>query len=297
MPCYMPKVLDRSKVKDPAVLARKGIIYRPCGRCIGCRLATARMWAIRMMHEAQCHEENCFITLTYDPESLPDDGSLVKAHLQQFIKNLRRKIEPKIIKFYACGEYGARLLRPHYHVCIFGYDPPDKELLHKANARIFKNRFKTDGSHDLFTSKIIEDVWQKGFITIGDLSLQSAGYVARYVTKKVLGKEERLKHYKRKIPEFALMSRKPGIGAEWFKKHKTDCFPKDFVTFKGVKYQPPRYYENLLRKESEEKYQAIKDRRFENMDSSFEYFKELMRKEKHKHHQTRLLKRNLENAK
>jgi hypothetical protein len=54
----------------------------PCGQCIGCRLEYSRQWAMRCHHEASLHIFNSFITLTYDPEHLPQDGSL--KHLKEF---------------------------------------------------------------------------------------------------------------------------------------------------------------------------------------------------------------------
>jgi len=67
----------------------------PCGQCIGCRLERSRQWAIRCVHEASMHENNCFITLTYAPEYLPPDGGLIKSDFQKFIKRLRKSIFKK----------------------------------------------------------------------------------------------------------------------------------------------------------------------------------------------------------
>jgi hypothetical protein len=40
-----------------------------------------------------------FITLTYDPDHLPSDGSLDVSHFQKFMKRLRKKISPLKIRF------------------------------------------------------------------------------------------------------------------------------------------------------------------------------------------------------
>ena len=99
----------------------------PCGQCIGCRLNYSRNWAIRCVHESSLHEHNCFITLTYNDENLPLNGSLDLKHFQDFMKRLRKKVSVPI-RYFHCGEYGSRLQRPHYHLLLFGLDFPDKKF-------------------------------------------------------------------------------------------------------------------------------------------------------------------------
>ena len=149
----------------------------PCGQCIGCRLEYSRQWAIRCMHEAQLHESNAFITLTYADEHLPQDRSLDKREFQLFIKRLRKSIQPQRLRYFHCGEYGAKLGRPHYHACLFGFDFPDKEL----------QRYSKTGEK-LYRSDLLDSAWQnKGWALIGEVTFQSAAYVARYITKKITG--------------------------------------------------------------------------------------------------------------
>ena len=150
----------------------------PCGQCIGCRLERSRQWAIRCVHEASLHTDNCFITLTYSPDCLPSDGSLNHDDFQKFFKRLRKHIAPKKIRYYMCGEYGedlqqpSKLGRPHFHACLFGLDFDDKQLY------IVRDDVK------LYTSATLEKIWGKGFVTIGDVTFESAAYVARYIAKK-----------------------------------------------------------------------------------------------------------------
>lgn len=92
----------------------------PCGQCIGCRLAHSRDWATRCMHEAHMHESSSFITLTYSPEHLPENGSLVRKHFTDFLKRLRKALGSVKIRYFGCGEYGSKLERPHYHAIIVG---------------------------------------------------------------------------------------------------------------------------------------------------------------------------------
>jgi hypothetical protein len=105
-------------------------IQLPCGQCIGCRLAHSRDWATRCVHEAHMHDHNCFITLTYSPENLPEGGTLVRKHFTDFMKRLRKAlaVDDISIRFFGCGEYGSKLERPHYHAIIFGYDFPHHSL-------------------------------------------------------------------------------------------------------------------------------------------------------------------------
>ena len=225
-----------------------------CGQCLGCRLDKSRMWAMRCVHEASLHDENCFITLTYETE--PAGGSLVKEHFQKFMKRLRKKIWPKKVRYYQCGEYGDELGRPHYHAILFGLDFEDKELIGE-----------NDGQR-LYTSEMLAKTWGHGFVTIGEVTFESCAYVARYVLKKVTGKNAD-DHYLRcdeygvaywLEPEYTTMSRKPGIGKDWYEKYKDDVFPSDEVPVpgSGVFKSVPRYYEEILKSEDVDSYEEIK---------------------------------------
>lgn len=275
MGCYHPMLgypsITRSLTgKRPVVFSpTRGFqdlpIKIPCGKCVGCRLEKARQWAIRCMHEASLHEKNCFVTLTYNNENLPEDGCVSKEHLQKFMKRLRKRFYDKRIRFYACGEYGSKLSRPHYHLCLFGMDFPDKEILYHGHLKYFKEKFKKDRTdHTLYRSKILEELWPFGFSTIGDLTFESAGYTARYVMKKING-ERSDEHYDGLVPEFALMSRGGkdgrGIGYEWIKKYKSDVYPKDFFTMNGKKLRAPKYYDSVLEGIDPRMYEKVKNER------------------------------------
>ncbi len=302
MGCYN-NYKARTKVKGE-------VVPIPCGKCIGCRLEKARQWAVRCVHEAQMYETNCFITLTYNEENLPEDRNVSKKDLQKFIKRLRKHLEPKHIcdtykevRYYACGEYGEKNSRPHYHLCLFNHDFSDKELLYQAKAKRYKNQFSTGNDHSLYTSKTLQKIWTHGFSTIGELTFESAGYVARYVTKKITGPMADT-HYKRDIletgsdkvtPEFALMSRMPGIGKPWLDKYFTDVYPKDFFTINGVKNKPPQYYDDILKKKDPNLHVKIKERRKLKAKEEENVIR-LKQKENHKHLTAKQLQRNLENG-
>ncbi len=264
-------------------------LYRPCGTCMGCRLDYSKDWAIRICHESQLQEDNDFITLTFNDENLPLDGSVHKRDLELFIKRLRATLYPKTIRYYACGEYGENLNRPHYHAIIFNHQFTHKTPLFLSGKRLGTRKGGHD--HSLYRSSELEHLWKNGFSTVADVTEQSSAYVARYVCKKIGGKLAK-EHYGNKNSEFALMSRNPGIGHDWYKKYKTDVFPKDFVTLNGKKYRVPRYYYSLLEKENFVEARMIKKRRREkSQEKPYENTMRQMQKEYHRTQVTKTLER------
>lgn len=208
------------------------------------------------MHEAREHDRNCFLTLTYSDEHLPQNHSLDIRAWQLFAKRLRKQAS---FRYYHVGEYGEQTLRPHYHAIIFGQDFSNSRKL-----------FKTSQGHQLFTSSLIEKLWPYGHHLIGDVTFDSCCYVARYVTKKITG-EAADAHYTRVDaetgevfnvkPEYATMSRRPGIGQGYFKKWKEDIYKDDSVVSSGREYPPPRYYDRLLEKENPREHERIQKER------------------------------------
>jgi hypothetical protein len=225
----------------------------PCGQCKGCRYDRSKSWAIRCVHEAQLHSQNCFITLTYRPEDLPEDQSLNKKHFQDFMKRLRKHFAHIKIRFYHCGEYGTQLGRPHYHAIIFGLDFEDKRL-----HQIDKNT-----GEKLYTSETLSKIWTFGFSSIGSVTFNSAAYVARYIVDKING-DLAEHHYSGRLPEYSTMSLKPGIAANWFEKYSTDVYPHDHIIHNGRELRPPKYYDTLYERIHAESYQKIKRTRIDN---------------------------------
>lgn len=247
MKCFNPQgVLNKDNIT----------VYRPCGVCCGCRLSYAAQWSVRCWCEAQCHEKSCFITLTYSNENLPEDGSVKKEELQLFIKRLRRLAEPEVIRFFGCGEYGEKGNRPHYHVCVFGFDFSDKTLLKGGRWKGCKKGFKKS-TDPLYRSDGLESLWKKGYSSIGELTEKSAGYVARYCMKKI-GGDKAKEHYGDRVPEFSLMSRMPGIGQKWFEEHINEVYPKDYISINGKRYKVPRYFDDLLKKMDEVRWRYVR---------------------------------------
>ncbi len=232
----------------------------PCGQCVGCRLERSRQWAIRCFHEASLYEDNSFVTLTYNDDNLPEPVTLVLRDFQLFMKKLRKKFGAGI-RYYACGEYGEKFGRPHYHVCLFNFEPPD--------LRIFKVRDDVR----LYSSDILDEIWGMGFTLTGSVTFQSAAYVARYILKKINGPDA-TQHYEtvdletgeifQQKPEFTTMSRRPGIGRKWYEKYKSDIYDHDFVVLKGKKMRPPRYYDLQFEITDPNDYNRIKRDRLNN---------------------------------
>lgn len=183
------------------------------------------------------HRDNCFLTLTYDDKHCPN--SLEYRDFQRFMYRLRSRLGPT--RFFACGEYGELTRRPHFHAILFG--------------RSFPGPIRV--GTQLYTSKVLEELWPFGFASFGHVTYQSAAYVGGYALKKVSGPAAE-SHYTGVdwrtgelvplTPEFARMSLKPGIGYTWFQKYWREVYvTRDAVVLQGGKHiPPPRYYDTLL---------------------------------------------------
>ncbi|UOF78314.1 replication associated protein [Microviridae sp.] len=212
----------------------------PCGQCLACRLEYARQWAVRCIHEAQMHEKNCFITLTYADEHLPP--KLQYDHFQDFMKRLRtyindhergnKTLEETQIGFFVTGEYGDKTKRPHWHAIIFNWSPADAVP-----------KYITNQNHQVFSSKTLDTLWGKGITEFGSVTLDSAGYCARYAAKK-------LSHGRDKTHDYEPISKKSSrqaIGKKFIQKHFESVFNLGFLVLEGEKLSIPRYYEKWLK--------------------------------------------------
>lgn len=200
----------------------------PCGKCVACKLERSRQWAMRLLHEASCHASSLFVTLTYDDAHLPPGETLVKRDLQLFFKRLRKACGP--CRYYAVGEYGSRTFRPHYHALLFGVD--------FADAVVFS---RDDRGVCLLRSPELESIWGLGFAPFGEVTFESAAYCARYcLTKEAHSFPDRL-------PEFSIMSRRPGIGSLWSFLYGQEVYRHDSCVVRGRASRPPRYYDDRHR--------------------------------------------------
>lgn len=240
-------------------------IFIPCGKCIGCRIQERKNWALRIELESEKYENNYFLTLTYNDDHLyiPETwtnkrtgeiiqndgtwtGTLIKKDLQQFIKSLRtyfkREFDHDGMKFYAVGEYGDKTKRPHYHIILMNCPKIDLQPIGNYN-RITKDAY--------FTNERITKIWGKGFIQIGQVTWDSISYTVGYCMKKLFGEIKEDYYAKRgQEPIFAQMSRRPGIGREYFNKNLWNIYEVDeIINSKGQSLKPPRYFDKLMEKE------------------------------------------------
>lgn len=243
----------------------------PCGKCISCRLEYARQWAIRCVHEAKMHPENCFITLTYAEENLKSD-KLVYQDFQTFVKNLRsqrfqglldlmfptlpqkeqRQLWRKLpkerqnelndsirISVFVTGEYGDRQKRPHWHALLFNYRPEDSTY-----------KYSNDRGDKIYSSETLGNLWPHGISELGDVTFESAGYCARYAAKK-------LAHGPDQSHDFNPISKKSckhAIGKSFLEKYWKEIFDNGFVIVNNTKSSIPRYYEKWLKRHQPEAY-------------------------------------------
>lgn len=274
MPCDKPLTAYFAAEVNPAT-GKRSLVFNSkashsgvplrvkCGQCSGCRLEVSRQWAMRCVHENQmCDGESAFVTLTYDSKFLPKYGSLDKRALSLFAKRLHNRLlrqRGEGIRWYGCGEYGEDNGRPHYHALIFKWSFPDRK---------FWTTTKT--GEKLYTSKMLEELWPFGHCPLGDVTFESAAYVARYVMKKITG-DLAAAHYERLdpasgelvqlTPEFTNMSRRPGIGATWIAKYGEQTMRFDSVVMRGKEMPPPRFYDSRLATIDAAKLERIKLKR------------------------------------
>lgn len=279
MACTHPRKVYFSKEVNPS--GKRSIVWDerhahpdlqpfkiPCKQCIDCRMSHTQTWATRMTLEASLYEDNSFLTLTYNQENLPPHSSLHLPHFQKFLKLLRKEKnkknsailsdKTKPLRYYHCGEYGEQGLRPHYHACVFNLDFGDKV------------HFKTSNGEKYYRSPTLERLWKHGHAMTGSVTFESAAYVARYITKKITGP---LAHTYYEFqdpetgeiislePEYATMSKKPGLGQPWFERFKSDVYPSDFIVVRGKKLSVPKYFDTLLERLSPDEFNEIRQNR------------------------------------
>lgn len=198
------------------------------------------------------HENNSFITLTYDEEHLPHRGQLQHKDFADFVKRARKK--HKFI-YYMAGEYGSLNGRPHFHAGLFGHDWNDKVLL------------KTTGSgNPIYTSATLSRLWPWGFASTAEVTFESMAYIARYCMSKITG-DMAEEHYKRYdyLGEYQLNQEynvfSNGLGKKWLEKYTSDVYTYDYVIINGVETRPPKYYDKLFEASNPERFEELKNER------------------------------------
>lgn len=274
----------------------------PCGKCIQCRIAYSRQWAIRCLEEAKYSKYSYFVTLTYDNEHLPfnslpvfDDetgeiigdythSTLRKEDLTTFFKDLRYAFwkyagEPRkdngkpdysecSFRYFACGEYGTdpkKTHRPHFHFLLFS--DLQLDLIEVGSRRNARNK----RTYKYYSNPILDSVWtdrngrQKGMVRIGECNFDTAAYVARYVVKKRKGKDANYYDDHNIIPEYVVMSRRPGIGYQFYKDNKDSIYTFDRVLVNHndnvLSVKPPKFYDKMFDLDNPDQMEFIKETR------------------------------------
>jgi len=244
MPCFAP--IRAWQLKGLTPKGARLFVFRPrsrdlivgqvrvgCGRCDGCRYDYCRDWATRcemeFTHTAKGYpsRRGAFLTLTYDDAHLPSNGSLVFRDLQLFFKRLRKA--GVLFRYFACGEYGEKFRRPHYHVCVFGFDFPDRQYWATRRGRM------------VFKSPLLEKVWTAGLSEVMDFVPQAASYTAGYVLKKQGRRLDFFRIPTGKAPEFITMSRRPGLGESYVLNFSNDLVNDFLIDSQGRRRSLPRY--------------------------------------------------------
>lgn len=214
-----------------------------CGQCAPCRQSKAAQWSTRLQQEGYCHAESICATLTYAPEHLPAHGSLVKSHITEFIKALRGRVATRggsRFSFDACGEYSPELMRPHYHLGLFGYSPVTWDFY--ANSQ--------SGNREYQAAELTE-AWGRGLVTFQPWSAGAAGYCAGHQAWKLTGDlavetlavlDASGQVIARREPEFHLMSRRPGIGRRFFERYGEQMVKLGHTVADAKEAPVPAYY-------------------------------------------------------
>jgi len=194
-------------------------------------------WAIRCYQEASLHQQNCFVTLTYDDRHLPKDGKIDPDHLRLFFRRLKEHYD---FRYFGCGEYGEKTRRPHYHALIFGQD-----FLGERCIQI---------NGELYTNDFIQNVWKAGAVVCAPVSMATCCYVAGYVAKKIGD-----------VETFSKMSRNPGIGKKWIEKYYPDVQKTGTVIVEGKELPVPQRYMAWMEEElfhvKHERKKKVEDRK------------------------------------
>lgn len=186
----------------------------PCGRCLSCRINRAEEWTFRIRMELEDKtKEGDFITLTFDDEkSTPQQRTwLDKNELVKFIKRLRKG--GLKLKYFACGEYGEKHQRAHYH------------------AIIIRDKHAIPFSHE---TEYYEKYWTFGTVDVGTVTSASTRYVTGYLTKANACPE-----WATNAPPFQLQSQ--GLGKDWVEKH-----PEAEHTLRENNKWIPKYYRDKV---------------------------------------------------
>lgn len=249
--CFFPTTAQSQEFGKPK-LNPEGDLTLPCGKCSECISKRSIEWSLRARHEISLHNENCFLTLTYNDEYLPNSNDPIKHEFQKFIKRLRKKIKKKI-RYMVSHEYGSNTKRLHHHAIIFGYDPLNQKFLKT-----------TKSGESIFTSTDIDSLWGLGHHSIGSANAKTAYYIASYALK---GKKHQITDLAtgeiKTVTDSMDVSKRPAIGYIYFDKNQ-----KQLV---NTNQMLPRYYLKRLQIQNPDLYEIYENKRSEKLLSRSSY--------------------------
>lgn len=260
--CLFPQ---RAQLNDIGRIefTHEGELKLPCGKCSECVSKRAIEWATRARHEIATHDQNCFLTLTYDEQNLPSI-LVVKEEFQKFIKRLRKHLKMKI-RYMVSHEYGSKTFRPHHHAIIFGYNPKNQKYIRT-----------TPKGEKLFTSDEIEKLWNKGFHSIGTANEKTAYYIASYSLKgKKHSFPDPVSGEIIEVNDSMDCSKRPAIGYTFFEENYQQMIDSQQIL--------PRYYFNKLKNINptlHEHYENERMIKFKNRSDHEVYAKYIIDKQK-----------------
>ena len=218
----------------------------PCGCCRACRINETTDWSVRALFELHDWKDASFVTLTYDDEHIPKNGSLRKEELQDFFDRFQHKVKyekGQKLRFFSCGEYGSHTHRCHYHAIIYGLNPDpfdpknnDRKLIQDSWKFCNSQMFEWN-SHNYNKNAI-------NFVT-----RETIQYVAGYVQKKLKSFDAELYKKLGIEPPFRIMSR--GLGLNYAKENADVLRENGFTYYNGCKVRIPRYFRDKLQIEKD----------------------------------------------
>lgn len=204
-----------------------------------------------MQQEAVTHEFNAVATLTYAPEHVgPLGRPQWRADADKMLQDLRNTARRKwgqSVRYDLISEYSPELFRPHLHAILFGVWPLDFYFWKQSRAGL-----------PMYRSAEFEKCWPWGTVLFQDFSPGSAAYCANHQAFKLNGRslEEWLTVRDdggtvlgQRAPEFHLVSKRPGLGAEFFERWGRQVIELQHTVVGDSKVGPPRYFVRLAERD------------------------------------------------
>jgi len=267
MPCLTP--LPAYRLEDGSISFRRdepaavSSLVVPCKSCRWCRMDVARQWSVRAFHESLLTSASCFLTLTYSDDNLPHNGSLVRADLDDFCKRMREhclRVLGVRIRFFGCGEYGERSLRPHYHLIVFGASFTDGTVCGRSGSGV-----------DVLQSPTLDGLWGHGRAVFQSFNIYAAKYIAKYSLAKFDGDQAALLlpvtdpdtgEVLMRVPPFIKRPSRPALGIPFLERFTEDVYAYDEIVLPdGTTTGRVEAYDRWLAERDPERFEAVKDAR------------------------------------